>query len=47
MICSLPLKAEINSFPSAKIEDWLEDKGHSYSLPNLGQLKTTAWILMG
>jgi hypothetical protein len=47
MICFLPLKAEIYGFPAAKLVDWLDDKCHSYSLPNLGRLKkTTAWRLM-
>jgi hypothetical protein len=47
MICVLPLKAEIHGFPAAKLVDWLDYKCHSYSLPNLGRLKTTAWRLMG
>jgi hypothetical protein len=39
MISILPLKAEIHGFPAAKLVDWLDDKSHSYSLPNLGRLK--------
>jgi hypothetical protein len=41
MICVLPLKAEIHGFPFAELVDWSDYKCH------LGQLKTTAWRLMG